>query len=167
MCVIFARYRHRRSLLSAIVGDFRGGLYLRVPSPEVLDAVYRRPCSCASIRHHARSSFANSGKFTKFKCKIGRCSAGSMEARARRRRGREGEEGDVREERRGTRKAKQREYERQKDRYGNEKRTSEKGVSEKWRAEGTERKQRGWDGKRRAKGLSENGIYIDRYIEER
>lgn len=38
---------------------------------------------------------------------------------------------DVREERRGTRKAKQREYERQKDRYGNEKRTSEKGVSEK------------------------------------
>lgn len=56
----------------------------RVPSPEALDAVYRRPCSCASIRHHARSSFANSGKFTKFKCKIGRCSAGSMEARARR-----------------------------------------------------------------------------------
>lgn len=87
MYIIFARYRHRRSLLSAIIGDFRGGLYLREPSPEVLDAVYRRPCSCASIRHHARSSFANSGKFTKFKCKIGRCSAGSMEARARRRRG--------------------------------------------------------------------------------
>lgn len=58
-----------------------------VPSPEALDAVYRRPCSCASIRHHARSSFANSGKFTKFKCKIGRCSAGSMEARVRRRTG--------------------------------------------------------------------------------
>jgi len=69
----------------AIVGDFQGGLYARIPSPEALDAVYRRPCSCASIRHHARSSFANSGKFTKFKCKIGRCSAGSMEARAGRR----------------------------------------------------------------------------------
>lgn len=57
----------------AIINDFRGGLYARIPSPEALDAVYRRPCSCASIRHHARSSFANSGKFTKFKCKIGRC----------------------------------------------------------------------------------------------
>lgn len=52
-------------------------MYTRVPSPEALDAVYRRPCSCASIRHHAHSSFANSGKFTKFKCKIGRCSVAS------------------------------------------------------------------------------------------
>jgi len=77
--------RGNRASSSAIVDDFQGGLYARIPSPEALDAVYRRPCSCASIRHHARSSFANSGKFTKFKCKIGRCSAGSMEARARRR----------------------------------------------------------------------------------
>lgn len=90
----------------------------RVPSPEALDAVYRRPCSCASIRHHARSSFANSGKFTKFKCKIGRCSTGSMEARAR------GRLSGAREGR-GGRKA-NRGCERQKDRYRNARRACER-----------------------------------------
>jgi hypothetical protein len=32
----------------------------------------RERAPTAGIRRHTRSSFANSGKFTKFKCKIGR-----------------------------------------------------------------------------------------------
>lgn len=125
-----------------------------VPSPEALDAVYRRPCSCASIRHHARSSFANSGKFTKFKCKIGRCSAGSMEARARWRS----------EVARGRDEGRERRTEDTRDRKidigARSVRASEKGVVGARRRGGSGTGRKCAKGtKREAKSSSENGIY--------